>query len=89
MVCSTHCNTFALSPFENQRMNNDDNECSSISLSLFLDIVCIKAHLHYHACVWFYNEFDMINGTESFAHFQSVLSRITFDFADTIYIVFQ
>ena len=37
----------------------------------FLDIVCIKAHLHYHACVWFYNEFDMINGTESFAHFIS------------------
>ena len=74
MVCSTHCNTFALSPFENQRMNNDDNECSSISLSLFLDIVCIKAHLHYHACVWFYNEFDMINGTESFAHFH-ILQR--------------
>ena len=55
-------------------MNNDDNECSSISLSLFLDIVCIKAHLHYHACVWFYNEFDMINGTESFAHFH-ILQR--------------
>ena len=43
----------------------------------FLDIVCIKAHLHYHACVWFYDKFDMINGTESFAHFH-ILQRDEF-----------
>ena len=41
MVCSTHCNTFALSPQNDNRMNGD-NEWSSISLSLWY--LCVKNH---------------------------------------------